>query len=265
MVEPGQGEGGRWMRDFQARFGDLVIDVPAWEVTLDGRVIELTRTEFEILVALASRPRQVITDDELVRTVWGDGWFGDDNNLAVHVSKLRSKLGESGLKPRFIRTVRGVGYRFDPGPEHGSRPTAHRRHCDTLRPSPGAVEVRMDGQLHVVSVQPEGAQVLGFDPLALLGRYVPVVAEHHWDHQASALKGIQMLISSGVREWTARHGVRRGDGTLTHAEIATCFEVDDDGRLESLCFVIVDPGSSLDGSGGGASVNSGHRAATRLA
>jgi DNA-binding response OmpR family regulator len=50
----------------------------------------------------------------LVRLVWGDGWFGDDNNVAVHVSKLRRKLGESGLHPRFIRTVRSVGYRFDP-------------------------------------------------------------------------------------------------------------------------------------------------------
>jgi DNA-binding response OmpR family regulator len=102
------------MHEFQATFGNLVIDGLAWEVTLGGVVINLTRTEFEILTVLASRPRHVVTDDELVRLVWGDGWFGDDNNLAVHVSKLRRKLGESGLHPRFIRTVRGVGYRFDP-------------------------------------------------------------------------------------------------------------------------------------------------------
>ena len=96
------------MLDFQAEFGDLVIDGRAWEVYLNGELIDLTRTEFEILLFLASRPRRVVSDEELTRAVWGDGWFGDDNNLAVHVSKLRRKLGESGLQPRFIRTIRGV-------------------------------------------------------------------------------------------------------------------------------------------------------------
>lgn len=103
------------MRDLQATYGELDINARAWEARLGGAVIDLTRTEFEILALLASRPREVVTDEEITREIWGDGWFGDDNNLAVHVSKLRHKLGESGSQPRYIRTVRGVGYRFEPG------------------------------------------------------------------------------------------------------------------------------------------------------
>lgn len=239
------------MRDFRAVFGDLVIDVPAWEVTLGGRAIELTRTEFEILVALAARPRQVIADDDLVRAVWGDGWFGDDNNLAVHVSKLRRKLGESGLRPRYIRTIRGVGYRFEPGAERRGLPAVPDRDCDALSSRPEAVEVRTDDQLRVVSVQPEMAHVLGFDPLDLLGRYFPVVDGHPWDDHASALEGIQALISSGVRDWSARHVVRRADGTLAQADIATCIAVTGDGRLSQLRFVIVELSAGVDGTSGG--------------
>lgn len=92
---------------------DLRIDRAAWEVQLGGATVELTKTEFLLLLALAERPRQVVTTDELTRIVWGEKWFGDDGNVAVHVSKLRRKLGESGSTPRFIATVRGVGYRFE--------------------------------------------------------------------------------------------------------------------------------------------------------
>lgn len=95
-------------------YGDLIVNVSAWEVRVGERIVNLTKTEFEILVALAGAPRKVVTHDDLTRTVWGDGWFGDDGNLAVHISKLRRKLGESGLSQRLIRTIRGVGYRFDP-------------------------------------------------------------------------------------------------------------------------------------------------------
>ena len=94
--------------------GELTIDIPAWEVRAGSRIVNLTKTEFELLVVLATSPRKVVTHDDLTRTVWGDGWFGDDGNLAVHISRLRRKLGESGLSQRLIRTIRGVGYRFNP-------------------------------------------------------------------------------------------------------------------------------------------------------
>ena len=232
------------MPDLQAIFGDLVIDGPAWEVRLGGRVVDLTRTEFEILVALASRPRRVITNEEVVRAVWGDGWFGDENNLAVHVSKLRHKLGESGLRPRYIRTVRGVGYRFDPHPRpvpgRGDALATREHVCEGMLSAVGSIEVRTDGQLRVVSVEPVDAPVLGHDPGDLLGRYFPVVDGHPWGDHASALEAMDVLIASGVREWTARHVVLRADGTSVHADVATCIEVDGEGRLAELRFVLVE-------------------------
>ncbi|MFM1965623.1 MAG: hypothetical protein RL134_1348 [Actinomycetota bacterium] len=239
------------MRDFQATFGDLVIDVLAWEARLDGRVLDLTRTEFQILSTLVSRPRQVFTDEELIRAIWGDGWFGDENNLAVHVSKLRHKLGESGLHPRYIRTVRGVGYRFDPGSDYPRlTASAPARSCEILRGHPGAVEVLTDAQLRVREVRPGGSGVLGYDDRRLVGCYFPIVATHPWNDHASALEAVQVLVASGVREWTARHIVRRADGTVTRADVATCLAISGDGSLESVCFVLV-AGDATVTSGGG--------------
>ena len=251
------------MRDFQAAFGNLSIDGRAWEVHLDGELIDLTRTEFEILIVLASRPRHVISDEELTRAVWGDGWFGDEKNLAVHVSKLRRKLGETGLNPRFIRTIRGVGYRFDPGAHPDGLPLVPKPSYDSLRALPGAVEIRTDAQLRVISISPEGSAVLGFDPADLIGRYFPVIGDYPWSDHASALDGMEVLISSGVREWLSVHVVRHADGSFCQADFATQIGVDSLGRLEELRFVLVER-RGADG-GGGDSMNSGHRAPSRLA
>jgi DNA-binding winged helix-turn-helix (wHTH) protein len=236
------------MRDLQATFGELDIDARAWEVRRGGTVIDLTRTEFEILALLASRPREVVTDEEITREIWGDGWFGDENNLAVHVSKLRRKLGESGLKPRFIRTVRGVGYRFDPGPRDDLAPASDEATCDSLRGQDGAVEVQADGDLRVVSVWPQGATVLGFDPGDLLGSVLPVITDYPWIDNESAHDAARSLVRDGVREWVARHVVRRADGRVVSADCATCIVVDRDGGLESVRLVVVE--REWDGNGG---------------
>jgi DNA-binding winged helix-turn-helix (wHTH) protein len=253
------------MSNFRAMFGDLVIDGSAWEARLNDTILGLTPTEFEVLMVLASRPRQVIAGDELVRLVWGDGWFGDDNNLAVHVSKLRRKLGESGQHPRFIHTVRGVGYRFDPGEDHASGGSVSTAEYEALRGFPGAVEVLTDGQLRVISVRPDEDPVLGFEPRQLLGRYFPVVDHDLWRDHASALDGIRVLISSGVREWSARHIARRADGARVHADTAACLQVDNVGQLQAMHFVILERGAVAAGSLAGGGANAGQRAATRIA
>jgi DNA-binding winged helix-turn-helix (wHTH) protein len=252
------------MYDISATYGNLVIDGPAWEVRLDGAVLDLTRTEFEILMVLAARPRQVASGDELVRLVWGDGWFGDDNNLAVHVSKLRRKLGESGLRPRFIHTVRGVGYRFDPGEDSAGHAPHAAIEYPALRSHPRAVEIRTDGQLRVICVRPDDAPVLGFEPCRMLGRLLPVAADHPWDNPVSAIDGIQILIASGVREWAARYVVKRADGTRAHADVATRLLVDEAGQLEELHLTILERSQVTGGSPGGAT-NAGHQPAARIA
>jgi DNA-binding response OmpR family regulator len=98
------------------RLGGLEVDTAAREVRVDGRVVELTRIEFDMLDALSAQPRVALSRAQLLEAVWGPGWFGDDHVVDVHMSKLRQKLGEDSREPRFVRTVRGVGYRLDAAP-----------------------------------------------------------------------------------------------------------------------------------------------------
>ncbi|MFE9771965.1 response regulator transcription factor [Streptomyces sp. NPDC005931] len=97
------------------RFGELTVDPEAREVTLDGRPVELTRIEFDVLEALSSRPRMAFSRRQLIERVWEPGWGGDEHIVDVHVARLRRKLGDDPVGPRFVLTVRGVGYRMGPG------------------------------------------------------------------------------------------------------------------------------------------------------
>ena len=96
------------------RFGDLEVDPLAREVRKAGAPVELTRLEFELLDALSERPRVAFSRGQLVERVWGP-WFGDDHVVDVHVANLRRKLGDDARRGRYIRTVRGVGYRMGTG------------------------------------------------------------------------------------------------------------------------------------------------------
>ena len=95
-------------------FGSLVVDPVAREAQLDGNLVELTKIEFDLLDLLSGSPRRTFTREQLLDQVWGGSWFGDDHVIDVHTGNLRRKLGESASHQRHIRTVRGVGYRFDP-------------------------------------------------------------------------------------------------------------------------------------------------------
>lgn len=96
-------------------FGALRVDVAAREVHVDERPVELTRTEFDLLATLSARPRMAFTRRQLIDTVWGEHWVGDEHLVDVHIGHLRRKLGDDPAAPRFIRTVRGVGYRMGDG------------------------------------------------------------------------------------------------------------------------------------------------------
>jgi len=95
--------------------GELTLDAVARTVTLAGRPVELTRTEFDLLAALTARPRAAFTRRQLVETVWGPGWYGDEHVVDVHIGHLRRKLGDDPSAPRFVRTIRGVGYGLGTG------------------------------------------------------------------------------------------------------------------------------------------------------
>ncbi|PFG45006.1 DNA-binding response OmpR family regulator [Georgenia soli] len=106
----GEGE-----REVALTFGSLEVDVAGREVRLGGEPVELTRTQFDVLAALATRPRMVFSREQLIEAVWGPGWVGDEHLVDVHIGHVRRKLGDDPADPVFIRTVRGVGYRMGPG------------------------------------------------------------------------------------------------------------------------------------------------------
>jgi DNA-binding response OmpR family regulator len=97
------------------RVGPVSIDVDAREVRLDGELVDLTRTEFDVLATLAARPGRAFTRRALIDEVWGPGWVGDEHLVDVHVLHLRRKLGDTADAQRVVRTVRGVGYRIGTG------------------------------------------------------------------------------------------------------------------------------------------------------
>ncbi len=95
--------------------GSLRIDGAAREVHVAGRPVDLTRTEFDVLATLASRPGLVWSRRTLIDVVWDSGWVGDEHLVDVHIAHVRRKLGDDPSEPRFVITVRGVGYRLGRG------------------------------------------------------------------------------------------------------------------------------------------------------
>jgi DNA-binding response OmpR family regulator len=98
------------------RHGDLEVDVEGRIARIDGREIDLTRTEFDLLATMLTGPRRVWSRDTLLRAVWGAEWVSDGHLVEVHMGNLRRKLGDDPRSAKYIRTVRGVGYRMGAGP-----------------------------------------------------------------------------------------------------------------------------------------------------
>jgi two-component system response regulator RegX3 len=92
--------------------GELRLDPARRSATLSGSELDLTRREFELLELLMREAGSVVTRERLIDEVWDVNWFGSTKTLDVHVSTLRRKLGEDSADPRYIHTVRGVGFRF---------------------------------------------------------------------------------------------------------------------------------------------------------
>lgn len=99
-------------------FGPLRIDRLGREVWLGDEPVQLTRTEFDLLATLSDRPRMAFSRQQLIDAVWGPTWVGDEHLVDVHIGHLRRKLGDEANRPRFVRTVRGVGYRMGTGVGH---------------------------------------------------------------------------------------------------------------------------------------------------
>jgi two-component system response regulator RegX3 len=92
--------------------GEIRLDPSRREATKDGEVLELSRKEFELLQLLMRNAGSVVTREQAFEDVWDTNWFGSTKTLDVHVSGLRRKLGDNSSEPRYLHTVRGVGFRF---------------------------------------------------------------------------------------------------------------------------------------------------------
>jgi two-component system response regulator RegX3 len=103
------------------RVGGVEIDPSARTATLDGEPLDLTRKEFDLLALLMGNAGSVVTRERLIDEVWDVNWFGSTKTLDVHVSGLRKKLGDDPADPRYLHTVRGVGFRFAAAVEADAR------------------------------------------------------------------------------------------------------------------------------------------------
>lgn len=100
-------------------FSGLVIDLAGRVVERDGEEIYLSALEFDVLALLASSPGRVFTRAQLLELAWGYEHLGDERVVDVHIRNIRKRLGDDAASPRFVATVRGVGYKFLPSPKAG--------------------------------------------------------------------------------------------------------------------------------------------------
>ena len=98
------------------RFGAVEVDASARRVRVHGKAVEMTAREFDLLMHFLAHPDEVLTREQLMRSVWGMDHFGTGRTIDNFVRRLRTKLEEDSDQPRFFETVRGIGYRFNPDP-----------------------------------------------------------------------------------------------------------------------------------------------------
>lgn len=196
------------------RFGSLVIDFAAHEVLLDDEVVGLTRSEFALLAALARRPRQAISSRDLLQAMWDEDWESDTTLLQIHVSRLRRKLGESAKRPRFVQTVHGVGYRFEPGPaEEASR----------------SVVLFFDHLLILRGVTPR-KPFLGYHPDAIIGTVFAPSGIDASRRKAALLK----LLAKGQTTLDIVVLLAHADGDESFVRVVTDILVDSQGQFSGL-------------------------------
>ena len=99
-------------RDDRVAIGEIVLETSMRRVLLDGSEVDLTRKEYELLALLMQNAGTVLTRERLIDEVWDTNWFGSTKTLDVHISGLRKKLGDDAGTPRYVHTLRGVGFRF---------------------------------------------------------------------------------------------------------------------------------------------------------
>ncbi|MDY6862289.1 MAG: response regulator transcription factor [Thermodesulfobacteriota bacterium] len=94
-------------------FGDAIIDVRQFRLTKEGKVIDLSERELRLLQLFFLHPNEVLSREQLLNNVWGIDYYGTTRTLDQHIAQLRKKVETDPAKPRFIKTVHGIGYRYE--------------------------------------------------------------------------------------------------------------------------------------------------------
>lgn len=191
----------------------LVLDPDAREVYLDGNLVELTRAEFDMLDLLHRNPRMVISNEEISRAVLGSDWYTGSHSIAVHIGRIREKLGADA--EGLIVTKRGIGYMFDPRAEQLSAGN-HQ-----------AVELTFDADFVLVHVEPLDSAFLGWLPEQVIGTKF-VVAGNAGADAKSAMSG---LFAGGTREFSAEAPFNCADGSLAPGRMEVQLLTAADGSL----------------------------------
>lgn len=98
--------------DAKIEIGNLTLDNDSCVLYKDGRMIELNAKEYKLLCHFMSAPEKVFTKKQLYRAVWDDDFYYDDNTVMVHISHLRNKIETDSKNPKYIKTIKGIGYKF---------------------------------------------------------------------------------------------------------------------------------------------------------
>jgi len=93
-------------------FGDISIDPEAGEVLKNNEVLDFTAKEYKLLLYLSENPNRILSKEKICEVIWGEDFIGFDNTISVHIRKIRLKIEEDPSKPKWIKTVIGLGYKF---------------------------------------------------------------------------------------------------------------------------------------------------------
>jgi len=103
------------INDDLLRFAEIELNSNSRTVSVRGKVVELTKTEFDLLEIMMESPKNVFSRRTLLESVWGGEWYGEIHVVDVHVGHLRKKLADAGCSDGLIRTIRGIGYGMELG------------------------------------------------------------------------------------------------------------------------------------------------------
>lgn len=93
--------------------GDLKLDLKSYKLTKDNEEVKLTCTEIKIIELFMTNPNKVFTKKNLFESVWNETYIAEDNAIMVHISKIRDKIEDDSKNPKYIKTIRGIGYKFE--------------------------------------------------------------------------------------------------------------------------------------------------------